>query len=58
VWPHLQTDFKELSGISKGGFYSERADAFVSYRSFKILAQENNLVRLFGEMTNASTLSE
>jgi len=58
VWPHLQTDFKELSGISKGDFYSERADAFVSFRSFKILAQENNLVRLFGETTNASTLSE
>ena len=27
-------------------------------KKFKISAQENNLVRLFGEMTNSSDLSE
>ena len=30
----------------------------LAWKKNKILAQENNLVRLFGEMTNASALSE
>ena len=56
-------DMKLLLMLKKGiravsSSYLTLFEPFKMEKKIKILAQENNLVRLFGEMTNASDLSE